>query len=96
VLTDRLLPAAVDAHSSTTACRTNYSNQHRNRIELGPLELGMTEVINNTLYALTAGSSLHLDHDAVRIHHPDHPAKRLPLVRIDHIVAFVGATISDS
>ena len=55
----------------------------------------MSEVINNTLYVLTAGSSLHLDHDAVRIYHPDHPAKRLPLVRIDHVVAFAGVTISD-
>ncbi len=55
----------------------------------------MTEVINNTLYAMTAGSSLHLDHDAVRIYHPDNGAKRLPLVRIDHVVAFAGVTISD-
>lgn len=56
----------------------------------------MTEIINNTLYALTAGTSLHLDHDAVRVYHPDDDAtKRLPLVRIDHIVAFGGVTVTD-
>lgn len=55
----------------------------------------MADVINNTLYAMTAGSSLHLDHDAVRVYHPDTGAKRLPLVRIDHLVAFAGVTVSD-
>jgi CRISPR-associated protein Cas1 len=55
----------------------------------------MTEVINNTLYVMTTGSSLHLDHDAVRIYHPDTGAKRLPLVRIDHVVAFAGVTVTD-
>lgn len=55
----------------------------------------MTDVINNTLYALTAGTSLHLDHDAVRVYHPDTGAKRLPLIRIDHIVAFGGVTVTD-
>jgi CRISPR-associated protein Cas1 len=55
----------------------------------------MTEIINNTLYIVTPGSSLHLDHDAVRVHHPDTGAKRLPLVRIDHVVAFAGVTVTD-
>lgn len=55
----------------------------------------MAEVINNTLYAMTAGSSLHLDHDAVRIYHPEREARRLPLIRIDHVVAFGGVTITD-
>lgn len=50
----------------------------------------------NTLYANTPGTSLHLDGDAVRIYHPDQPGRRLlPLVRIDHIVAFGGVTITD-
>src|SRR4051812_1399835 len=55
----------------------------------------MPEIINNTLYATTPGSSLHLDNDAVRIFHPDTGAKRLPLIRIDHIVAFGGVTVTD-
>lgn len=55
----------------------------------------MTEVINNTLYVMTAGTSLHLDHDAVRAYHPDTGPKRLPLVRIDHVVAFTGVTVTD-
>jgi CRISP-associated protein Cas1 len=55
----------------------------------------MAEVINNTLYVMTAGTSLHLDHDAVRAYHPDTGPKRLPLVRIDHVVAFAGVTVTD-
>lgn len=55
----------------------------------------MPEVINNTLYVLTPGSILNLDTDAVRIYHPDNGARRLPLVRIDHIVAFGGVTVTD-
>ncbi|GAA1574449.1 type I-C CRISPR-associated endonuclease Cas1c [Dactylosporangium maewongense] len=55
----------------------------------------MTDVINNTLYVTTTGSSLHLHHDAVRIYHPDTGAKRLPLVRIDHVVVFGGVTVTD-
>jgi CRISPR-associated protein Cas1 len=55
----------------------------------------MTELLR-TLYVITAGSSLHLDSDAVRIYHPEWPqARRLPLVRIDHIVVFRGVTITD-
>jgi CRISP-associated protein Cas1 len=55
----------------------------------------MPEIINNTLYVMTPGSSLHLDVDAVRVYHPEAGAKRLPLVRIDHVVAFGGVTVSD-
>lgn len=55
----------------------------------------MPEIINNTLYVLTPGSSLHLDVDAVRIFHPNTGPKRLPLVRIDHVVVFGGVTVTD-
>jgi len=55
----------------------------------------MPELINNTLYVMTPGSSLHLDVDAVRVYHPETGAIRLPLVRIDHVVAFGGVTVSD-
>ena len=55
----------------------------------------MPEIIKNTLYVMTPGSSLHLDHDAVRVFHPEGGAKRLPLIRIDHVVAFGGVSISD-
>jgi CRISP-associated protein Cas1 len=55
----------------------------------------MPELINNTLYVLTPGSSLHLDVDAVRVYHPETGAKRLPLVRIDHVVALGGVTVTD-
>lgn len=55
----------------------------------------MTEIINNTLYVLTPGSTLHLDADAVRVFHPDTGPKRLPLVRIDHVVVFGGVTVTD-
>lgn len=55
----------------------------------------MPEIIKNTLYVMTPGSSLHLDNDAVRVFHPENGAKRLPLIRIDHVVAFGGVTITD-
>lgn len=55
----------------------------------------MPELIKNTLYILTPGSSVHLDHDAVRVFHPENGAKRLPLVRIDHVVAFGGVNLTD-
>ncbi|GAA4260042.1 type I-C CRISPR-associated endonuclease Cas1c [Dactylosporangium darangshiense] len=55
----------------------------------------MPELIKNTLYVMTPGSSIHFDTDAVRIYHPDNGAKRLPLVRIDHVVAFGGVTVTD-
>jgi len=55
----------------------------------------MTELLR-TLYVTTPGTRLHLDNDALRIYHPVQPqARRLPLVRIDHIVAFGGITITD-
>ena len=55
----------------------------------------MTEVLR-TLYASTAGTSLHLDGDAVRIVQPEQNGRRLlPLSRIDHIVAFGGVTVTD-
>jgi CRISPR-associated protein Cas1 len=44
---------------------------------------------------MTPGSSLHLDTDAVRVFHPENGAKRLPLVRIDHVVPFGGVTVTD-
>jgi len=55
----------------------------------------MTEVLA-TLYATTPGTSLHLDGDALRIVHPDRPGRHLvPLVRLDHIVAWNGVDLSD-
>lgn len=54
----------------------------------------MTELLN-TLCVQTAGTSLHLDGDTVRIYHPDQDGRKiLPLARIDHIVLFAGVTIS--
>lgn len=55
----------------------------------------MAEIISNTLYATTPGTSLHLEVDALRIYHPDTGARRLPLIRVDHIVAFAGVTVTD-
>ena len=55
----------------------------------------MPEIIKNTLYVMTPGSSVHLDNDAVRVFHPETGPKRLPLIRIDHVVAFGGVTITD-
>jgi CRISPR-associated protein Cas1 len=55
----------------------------------------MTELLN-TLYATTPGTSLHLDGDAMRIVHPDRPGRHLvPLIRIDHVVAWNGVDLSD-
>ncbi|WP_326553409.1 type I-C CRISPR-associated endonuclease Cas1c [Micromonospora sp. NBC_01813] len=57
----------------------------------------MTELLN-TLYIQTPGTSLHLDGDTVRAFHPDDDAdakpRRVPLVRIDHLVAFGGVNVS--
>lgn len=54
----------------------------------------MTELLN-TLYVQTPGTSLHLDGDTVRVHHPDQTGRRiLPLARIDHVVLFGGVTIT--
>lgn len=55
----------------------------------------MTELLN-TLYATTPGVSLHLDGDALRVAHPERAGRQLvPLVRIDHIVAWNGVDLSD-
>ncbi|MGH4022453.1 MAG: type I-C CRISPR-associated endonuclease Cas1c, partial [Pseudonocardiaceae bacterium] len=55
----------------------------------------MTELLN-TLYVTTAGTSLHLDGDALRVFHPERPVRNLiPLVRLDHIVAWNGVDLSD-
>lgn len=54
----------------------------------------MTELLR-TLYVTTAGTSLHLDGDTVRIAHPDRQGRHLiPLVRIDHVVAWNGVDVS--
>lgn len=54
----------------------------------------MIELLS-TLFVTTPGTSLHLDGDAVRAYHPDTPGRRLiPLLRIDHIVAWNGVDIS--
>ncbi len=55
----------------------------------------MSEVLK-TLYVTTAGTSLHLDGDALRVYHPDRPGRHLlPLVRLDEIVVFNGVTVTD-
>lgn len=54
----------------------------------------MTELLR-TLYVTTPGASLHLDGDTVRIVHPDRQGRHLiPLVRIDHVVAWNGVDVS--
>ncbi len=55
----------------------------------------MTELLN-TLYVTSAGTSLHLDGDALRVVSPERPGRHLiPLVRLDHIVAWNGVDLSD-
>lgn len=55
----------------------------------------MTELLN-TLYVQAPGTSLHLDGDTVRVYHPEQTGRRLlPLVRVDHLVLFIGVTITD-
>jgi CRISPR-associated protein Cas1 len=55
----------------------------------------MIELLS-TLFVTTPGTSLHLDGDAVRAHHPDVPGRRLiPLLRIDHVVAWNGVDVSN-
>jgi CRISPR-associated protein Cas1 len=55
----------------------------------------MTELLR-TLYATTPGTSLHLDGDTIRIVHPERTGRHLlPLVRLDHIVAWNGVSLSD-
>jgi CRISPR-associated protein Cas1 len=49
-----------------------------------------------TLFVTTPGISLHLDGDAIRVVQPDQPGRRLiPLLRIDHIVAWNGVDVSN-
>lgn len=55
----------------------------------------MPEIIKNTLYVMTPGSSVHLEHDCARVFRPEAEPRRLPLIRIDHVVAFGGVTITD-
>ncbi|RJO77693.1 type I-C CRISPR-associated endonuclease Cas1 [Nocardia panacis] len=55
----------------------------------------MTELLK-TLYVTTAGTSLHLDGDALRVYHADRPGRHLlPLIRIDEVVVFNGVTVTD-
>src|ERR1035437_7290514 len=88
---------AADALCATTACPAwrwprppcQARSPYRGRVILA------TELLHS-LYVTTPGTSLHLDNDSVHIYHPDQPqVRRLPLVRINHIVAFGGVTITD-
>jgi CRISPR-associated protein Cas1 len=55
----------------------------------------MIELLS-TLFVTTPGTSLHLDGDAIRAYHPDVPGRRLiPLLRIDHVVAWNGVDVSN-
>lgn len=55
----------------------------------------MDELLN-TLFATTAGTSLHLDGDALRIAHPERSGRHLvPLVRLDHLVVWNGVDVSN-
>jgi CRISPR-associated protein Cas1 len=55
----------------------------------------MIELLS-TLFVTTPGTSLHLYGDAIRVHHPDTPGRRLiPLLRIDHLVAWNGVDVSN-
>ena len=48
----------------------------------------------NTLYVLTPGASLHLDHDAVRVVIEGETQLRAPLIRLDSIVVFGPVSVS--
>ena len=61
---------------------------------MGPLKAGLMFELLNTLYVLTPGASLHLDHDAVRVVIDGETHLRAPLVRLDSIVAFGPVSIS--
>jgi len=55
----------------------------------------MTELLK-TLFITTPGTSLHLDGDTVRIHHPDKPGRHiLPLIRIEQLVVWRGVDVSN-
>lgn len=53
----------------------------------------MIEMLN-TLYVLTPGSSLHLDHDSVRIVTDGKTKLRVPLLRLESIVTFGPISVS--
>jgi CRISPR-associated protein Cas1 len=54
----------------------------------------MTELLS-TLYVTTPGTNLRLDGETVRIIHPERPGRHIvPLVRIDHIVAWNGVELT--
>ncbi|MYD94841.1 MAG: subtype I-C CRISPR-associated endonuclease Cas1, partial [Chloroflexi bacterium] len=48
----------------------------------------------NTLYVLTPGASLHLDHDAVRVVVDGETQLRAPLVRLDSLALFGPVSVS--
>ncbi len=49
----------------------------------------------DTLYVTTPGSSLHLEGDALRVVHPDHPQRRLvPMLRLESMVLWGGVAVS--
>lgn len=55
----------------------------------------MTELLR-TLFVTTAGTSLHLEGDTVRLYHPEQPGRHvLPLIRINHLVVFRGVDVSN-
>ncbi|RCW45122.1 CRISPR-associated Cas1 family protein [Halopolyspora algeriensis] len=55
----------------------------------------MTELLK-TLFLTTPGTSLHLEGDTVRIHHPERPGRHvLPLVRIEQLVVWRGVEVSN-
>ncbi|MBB5156527.1 CRISPR-associated endonuclease Cas1 [Saccharopolyspora phatthalungensis] len=55
----------------------------------------MTELLR-TLFVTTPGTSLHLEGDTVRIHHPERPGRNiLPLVRIEQLVVWRGVDVSN-
>src|SRR5262249_37357388 len=88
------MPAAAAAPCGTDACPKPRRRCRSCSCHDLP-EIGMPELLN-TLYATTPGSSLHLDGDALRVVHPDRPGRNLvPLVRLDHIVAWNGVDLTD-
>ncbi|APU20786.1 CRISPR-associated endonuclease Cas1 [Actinoalloteichus sp. GBA129-24] len=55
----------------------------------------MTELLR-TLFVSTPGTSLHLEGDTIRIHHPERPGRHIqPLIRIDQLVVWRGVDVSD-
>ena len=93
------MPAAPHARSSTPACRTclhsrrgcedcrGHSSVHRT------LWAKMHELLN-TLYVTTQGTVLRLEHDTVRVLVARETRARLPLVRLQAIVALGRVTVT--